>query len=99
MKKKPVEIEQLEQKILQLEQKEASLRREKKDGEVVRASRIGFRIGAELLSAVVVGAAVGFLLDRVFATKPWFMIVFLFFGAAAGFLNVYRLAQKEDNQK
>ena len=34
------------------------------------------------------------LFDGIFGTKPWLMVVFLFFGGAEGILNVYRLSQK-----
>ena len=51
------------------------------------------------MSAVIVGGAVGYVLDRVFGTSPWGMAVFLFFGGAAGILNVYRLSKQEENNK
>ena len=99
MKKIPEDIKLLDKKIEQLRQKEASVRREKPDTDVRRVSRIGFRIGVELLSAVVVGAALGYLADQLLGTRPWCLAVFLFFGGAAGVLNVYRLAKQEDNQR
>ena len=58
-----------------------------------------FRLGTELVSAVVVGTIIGFILDSWFDTKPWLIIVFFFLGAAAGMLNVIKTAkqmQKED---
>ena len=58
-----------------------------------------FRLGTELVAAVVVGTIIGFILDNWFGTKPWLIIIFFFLGAAAGLLNVIRVAnrmQKED---
>ena len=58
-----------------------------------------FKLGTELVSAVAVGTIIGFILDNWFDTKPWLIIIFFFFGAAAGILNVIRTAnrmQKED---
>ena len=58
-----------------------------------------FRLGTELVAAVVVGTIIGFILDNWFDTKPWLIIVFFFLGAAAGMLNVIKTAkqmQKED---
>ena len=58
-----------------------------------------FKLGTELVSAVVVGTIIGFILDSWFDTKPWLIIIFFFLGAAAGMLNVVRTAnrmQKED---
>ena len=58
-----------------------------------------FKLGTELVAAVVVGTIIGFILDSWFGTKPWLIIIFFFLGAAAGMLNVIRAAnrmQKED---
>ena len=58
-----------------------------------------FKLGTELVSAVVVGTIIGFILDSWFDTKPWLIIIFFFLGATAGMLNVIRTAnrmQKED---
>ena len=58
-----------------------------------------FRLGTELVAAVVVGTIIGFILDNWFDTKPWFIITFFFIGVIAGILNVVRVAnnmQKED---
>ena len=58
-----------------------------------------FKLGTELVAAVVVGTIIGFILDSWFDTKPWLIIIFFFLGAAAGMLNVIKAAnrmQKED---
>ena len=58
-----------------------------------------FKLGTELVSAVLVGTIIGFILDNWFGTKPWLIIIFFFLGAAAGMLNVIKTAnkmQKED---
>ncbi len=45
-----------------------------------------------MVSAVIVGFIIGWLLDNWLGTNPWLKIVFILLGAAAGMLNVYRLA-------
>ena len=48
------------------------------------------RVGAELLSGLIVGAGIGWFIDGWLETRPWFMILFFILGAGAGILNVYR---------
>ena len=53
-----------------------------------------FKLGTELVSAVIVGTIIGFILDSWFDTKPWLIIIFFFLGSAAGILNVIKTAKK-----
>jgi ATP synthase protein I len=52
----------------------------------------GFRLSTELVAGVLVGAGLGWLIDRWLGTSPWGLIVFLMLGFAAGVLNVMRAA-------
>lgn len=52
----------------------------------------GFRLSTELVAGVLLGAAIGWLIDRWLGISPWGMIVFLLLGFAAGVLNVMRAA-------
>jgi len=54
---------------------------------------LALRVGVELVSALAVGLAIGWLLDAWLGTRPWLMLVFILLGGAAGILNVYRLAR------
>ncbi|MEX1154342.1 AtpZ/AtpI family protein [Parvibaculum sp.] len=58
------------------------------------AMGIAFRLVTELVAGVFVGAAIGWVLDSWLGTRPWFLLVFFFIGAAAGILNVYRAARQ-----
>lgn len=58
----------------------------------VSAFARGFRLSSELVAGVVVGALIGWLIDRWLGTSPWGLIVFLLLGFAAGVLNVMRAA-------
>ncbi len=53
-----------------------------------------FKLGTELIAAVIVGTIIGFILDNWFDTKPLLIIIFFLFGSAAGILNIFRAAKK-----
>jgi ATP synthase protein I len=52
----------------------------------------GFRLSSELVAGVLVGAGIGWLLDRWLGISPWGLVIFLLLGFAAGVLNVMRSA-------
>ena len=52
-----------------------------------------FKLSTELVSAVVVGTIIGFILDTTFGTKPWLILIFFFVGVVAGITNVIRTAK------
>ena len=53
-----------------------------------------FKLGTELVAAVVVGTIIGFILDNWFGTKPWLILIFFFVGVIAGIMNVVKSAKK-----
>ena len=56
---------------------------------------LAFRVLSEFIATVIVGAGIGWGLDRVAGTSPIFLIVFLLMGAAAGIWNVYRIGTRK----
>ena len=99
MKKITDDLKRMGERIEALNKKEAEVRKDKPQSGLAYASKVGFRVGTELLSGVLVGAAMGYILDRLLDTRPLLLIVFLFLGGAAGILNVYRFAKSEENKK
>jgi ATP synthase protein I len=55
--------------------------------------RIGQLVLSHLVGAPFGGFVVGFVLDKLFGTKPWLMLVMLFLGFAVGFMNVIRISK------
>ncbi|MGB0574555.1 MAG: AtpZ/AtpI family protein [Alphaproteobacteria bacterium] len=53
---------------------------------------LAMRLGVEIVSSLVIGVGIGLLLDYWLDTNPWFMLLFFVLGAAAGLMNVYRVA-------
>ena len=66
-------------------------------GSIGNAMSFAVRVLSEFVAAVLVGAVIGWWIDRAAGTSPAFLIVFLLMGAAAGFWNVYRIAMKPPN--
>lgn len=66
------------------------------DGSAKRGGKSDFanalRLSSEFIAGVVVGAALGWFIDRMAGTSPWGLIVFLLLGFGAGILNVLRSA-------
>ncbi len=61
-------------------------------GATAKAMGLAIRILSEFVAAVLVGAVIGWEIDRAAGTTPAFLVVFLLMGAAAGFWNVYSIA-------
>ena len=56
-------------------------------------------IGMTVAFSIFIGIGIGYYLDnKVFdgSTKPWFTLIFLGFGVASAFLNLYRMATRKD---
>ncbi|PYB77305.1 MULTISPECIES: AtpZ/AtpI family protein [Rhizobium] len=51
---------------------------------------MAMKISSEFISAVIVGAILGYLFDHFVGTSPWGMIIMLLLGFCAGVLNVLR---------
>ena len=63
-----------------------------------QAHSLAMRMVTDLGAAIFVGFMIGYGLDELLGTKPVFLLIFLFAGIAAGFLNVYRAAIKESDE-
>ncbi len=57
----------------------------------------GMRVASELLAGLLVAGALGYGLDQLIGTTPWFMLFGFMIGFAAGVLNVQR-AMNEMNE-
>ncbi|MBG0790215.1 MAG: AtpZ/AtpI family protein [Desulfovibrionaceae bacterium] len=77
-----------------------------KDGRWVQITQLGGTagtMGLHIVSAIIVGLAIGYFLDGYFGTKPWFIMIFFFVGVVAGFKMVYedfrKLQRREEARK
>jgi ATP synthase protein I len=60
---------------------------------------VALRLSSELVAGVLVGAGIGWGLDRMFGTSPLCLIVFLGLGSAAGVMNVIRVTRDFDKSR
>ena len=66
-----------------------------KQGGIGRALSAGLNVFSEFVGAVIAGALIGWQADKWLDTKPWLLVVFLGLGVAAGFWNIFRMAQRK----
>lgn len=59
-------------------------------GAAVRAMGYSFA----LMAAIGLGGVIGHTIDFFLGTGPWGLLIFLVFGAIAGFLNIFREAKR-----
>jgi ATP synthase protein I len=52
-------------------------------------------LGISMVAATIIGLAMGYYLDIWLGTSPWLTMLFLVFGIAAGFRNLFVLSNRE----
>jgi ATP synthase protein I len=100
----PVSEAALSARLTHLDERLSALRKERdirsaqhgaeKQNASAKASAMarGFRLSSELVAGVVVGAVIGWGIDRLLSTSPWGLVVFFLLGFVAGVLNLMRAA-------
>ena len=79
---------------LKIAKNKAKSRKSSKNEESSSGMGVAFKMSTELVSAVVVGTIIGFILDNWFRTKPWLILIFFFVGVIAGITNVIKSAKR-----
>ena len=79
---------------LEIAKSKISRRNSNKDKNRPSSIGVAFKMSTELVSAVVVGTIIGFILDKTFGTKPWLILIFFFIGVIAGIINVIKSAKR-----
>jgi ATP synthase protein I len=82
----------LERRSAEKRAKEASGPSQSERAATGSAFSLGLRASGEFAAPIVVGALIGWRLDRWMGTKPALLIALFLLGAAAGVLNVIRAA-------
>jgi ATP synthase protein I len=83
----------LQERLRRAEQDEAV-----RTGQTRKPVDANYRLGNQVLSYLIGGPAggalVGWVLDRIFGTSPWLLLILLFLGMAAGFWNIIKISSK-----
>ena len=86
-------LDSLDDRIRQAQADEAT-----RTGRVQKGADANYRLGNQVLSYLIGGplggALVGWVLDRVFDTSPWLLLIMLFLGMAAGFWNIIKISNR-----
>lgn len=56
-------------------------------------------VGLMFPTSIAIGGVMGYILDTLFGTSPYLLIVFFLYGVAAGFVNLFRVSQKYGKRK
>ena len=99
MKKNEQDIDLINERIEKFKETGGESLKSGRRQEFAYATKTGLRVGTEMLSGVIVGAGIGYFLDKFLDTKPCLLIVFLMLGGFAGFLNVYRFAKLNEKEE
>ena len=87
-------ISKLKEKIENIENKQFTELKQKKES----GAGFAFKISTELIAALVVGVGIGLIVDNYLGTKPFGLILFFILGSFAGFLNIYRVMRRIEKQ-
>ena len=86
-------LENIKKRIESFEQKTSYSKNPQKNKSGIS---FGFRLGVEIVAALIVGVSIGIIVDKYMNTKPFGLIIFFILGALAGFLNMYFNASAND---
>jgi ATP synthase protein I len=81
------DIQDLEKKIKKLSSK---TKKEESNSKSSSSLGMAMKLSSEMVAAVFVASLIGYYIDKLFKTQPFFLIFLFFLGSVAGILNVVR---------
>ena len=61
---------------------------------ILKAMSLFSSIGISMALAIVLGAGIGYWIDKTFDTDPWGFFIFICFGITAAFRNLYIMSKR-----
>ncbi|MDE4174174.1 AtpZ/AtpI family protein [Phaeobacter sp. PT47_59] len=99
----PVTDDDQKQRMAQLEARLAEARKAQEPkpraDEHYSLANQAWRMVIELVAGLGIGFGIGYGLDQLFGTLPFFMVLFILLGLAAGVKTMLRTAQEIQNEK
>ena len=62
--------------------------------ELMKSAGMLFNIGYYICASLLISMAIGYYIDSVFATKPFFLLLFIFIGIITGLLEIFNITRK-----
>ncbi|MGE0736446.1 MAG: AtpZ/AtpI family protein [Alphaproteobacteria bacterium] len=93
------ELDDLDARVRAAQARQAKNGKPDKPGSRVNVSQglgLAFKLGIDMVAAVVIGVGIGWGLDKWLGTGPWLLLLFLILGMVAGIFNVFRSATGAD---
>lgn len=53
-----------------------------------------YNVGIYLMTPILIGVSIGYSLDKVLKTKPFFVTIFILLGTIGSFYNFWKVAKK-----
>ncbi len=92
-------LDALHQKLQEVDARRAKPAEGSASGKHVSYAGIAYRMVIEMAAGIGIGAAMGFGLDKLFGTEPWFLVVMSLFGFAAGIKVMMESARSFEAQR
>ncbi len=92
-------LEALHQKLQEVEARRAAPAKSSHSGKHMAYAGLGYRMVIEMAAGIGIGAAMGYGLDYLFGTRPWFLVVMSLFGFAAGVKVMMASAREFDAKR
>ena len=77
------------EKYKEIETKIAKLKEKKPHDPVITNSNMAFNIAVELVAGVIAGVIIGFFFDKLFDSKPVFLIICIMLAIVAAFRSIW----------
>lgn len=77
-------LDALHQRLEEVKARRAAPQEPPETGKHISFAGIAYRMVIEMAAGIFIGAAMGYGLDYLFGTTPWFLVVMTLFGFAAG---------------